>query len=183
MKIIGKRSLVYWLRFPFLIYVIGFTLSGLWIVSLMIYFLLTGKFGSVINNHRYNFDGQIQNVVQFKYPFSKMVLATENSTQGLLFALVGIISVIFILIYAYKIVNQLSKEIIFSKTIVGDFKILSFGIIFFGIIILLIDLTIESNKFDFTPPFFYILIGFLLLFIKEIFEEGKDLQEQNDLTI
>lgn len=183
MKIIGKNSLVYWLKFPFLIYVIGFSLSSLWIVGLVFYFLLTRNFNSVITNYKFDIENHEKDVVQFKYPFSEMVVATENSTEGLLLAMIGLISIIFILIYAYKIVNQLSKEIIFTKTIVENFKILSFGLIFFGVIILLVDIMIERNKFDLTPSFFYILIGLLLLFVKEIFLKGETLQEQTDLTI
>lgn len=179
MKIIGKNSFLYWAKYPFLIYTIGFVVSSVWICSLIVFHLITGKFNSLITDK--NSNGY--NVIQFKYPFSQMVIATENSTEGILLTLLGIGSVCFVLIYAFRIIRHLSGEHIFSTNVVSDFKILSIGLIAFGLIMLLIDLTVERNQFDFTPPLFYVVIGFVLLFVREIFAEGKMLQDQTDLTI
>lgn len=183
MKIIGKNSLIYWLKLPYLIYVIGFSLASIWIMGLMIYFLFTKEFNSYITSNKFQYDGELVNTVEFRYPFSKMVLQSENSYESVVLALLGISSLVFILIQVYKIVNKLSKEMVFTKEIVSNFKTFSYGLIFFGLTILVTDITMGATRIDITPPFFYVLIGVLFLFIKEIFLKGTLLQEQTDLTI
>ena len=179
MKIIGNKSLLFWVKYPFLIYTVGFVVSSVWICSLIAYHLITGRFTSFIIDKSLNGYAYIQ----FRYPFTKMVVATENSTEGMLLAFLGVGSVCFMLIYAYRIIRQLSGEHTFTANVVSDFGILSIGLITFGIVMLLIDLIVERNEFDFTPPLFYVVIGFVLLFVREIFAKGKTLQDQSDLTI
>lgn len=179
MKIFEKNSILYWIKYPFLIYTVGFVVSSVWVCSLIVFHLITGNFNSLITKTGING----YNLIQFKYLFSQMVLATENSTEGILLTFLGIGSVSFVLIYAYRIILQLAGDHVFSAKVVSDFKILSIGLIAFGIIMLLIDLIIERSTFDFTPPLFYMVIGLVLLFVKEIFARGQVLQDQTDLTI
>ena len=179
MKIIGKNSLLYWAKYPFLIYTVLFVFSSVWICSLIVYYLATGTLNSLINKGTAN----SANIIQFRYPLSEMVLATKNSTEGILLAFFGIVSICFVMIYAYRIIKQLASDAIFTNTIVSDFRIMGTGLIIFGIITPLIDLTIERNTFNYTPSLLYVVTGFILLFVKEIFAQGKTLQDQTDLTI
>jgi hypothetical protein len=187
MKLLGKNSLLYWLRYPFGIYTFGFTLMSIWILALMaIYsvsaktnqFISTGHWKIKNNNHQ-----KSSETIQFHYPFSKMVLETENSTEGILLAFMGLLSVCFILIIVSKIIIELSQDNFFTDKAVQNFKILGFGLLAFGIIHLTIDLLTSSYNFDLMPPFLFIITGFIFIFLKEIFAKGKEMQEENDLTI
>jgi len=187
MKLLGKNSLLYWLKYPFGIYAIGFTLISTWILILMGIYLVknqTNQFVSIDNWESKNYNDQKNSeIVQFHYPFSKMVLATENSTEGILLAFMGLFAVCFILVIVLKIIIELSKDNFFTQKAVQNFKTLGFGLLFFGIIHLIIDLITSSYSFDFTPPFLFIITGFIFIFLKEIFAKGKKMQEENDLTI
>lgn len=191
MKIIGTNSLLYWLRIPFAIYVIGFIMSSLWMTGLIGFYIFSGSENRFIWKSNWevpnNNETIASEIIQFKYPFSKMCLATENSTEGILLALTGIISFSYILFYALRITLKLSKDNFFTADIVKDLKFAGFGLITFGIAILLIDVTNGFSKYynsyDLTPPFFYLLFGMILIFIKEIFQKAKNSQEENELTI
>lgn len=183
MKLIGTNSLVSCIKYPLIIYGVCFILSAAWIGGLIVYHLFSGNLNSMISVSEIKYNTTSDSIINFHYPFSKMVLTTHNSTEGIQLALIGILSVCFILWYATRIISQLSNEEIFTIRVINDFKTLSFGLIALGIITLIVDLTMSINKMDFTPPFFYILIGLILSFIKEIFVKGKNLQEQTDLTI
>ena len=177
MKIIGKNSLLYWLRIPFAIYVVGFILSSLWIFGLMFYHAFTQNYNSFITNRsiehfKYDDDDKVEktlNLIEFKYPFTKMCVATENTAEGIVMAFLGLLSFSFILFFALKIVLKLSNDQIFSAKIVRDFKFLGYGLICFGIIHIIVDLVTSVNRFDISSPFFYILTGLVLIFLKEIF--------------
>lgn len=185
MKIIGKNSLLYWLRIPFAVYTVGFIMSCVWIIGLIALYFISGNLNSFTSQSTWA--NSNTEIVQFKYPFTKMVMATENTSEGILLAAVGLLSFSFILFFAMKIFNQLSKEEIFTKSIIKDFKLLGFGMIAFGFVTMILDVTdgfnFNKKSFDLTPPFFYILVGFILIFLKEIFVKGQRIQEENDLTI
>lgn len=187
MKLLGKNSILYWIKYPFGIYAIGFTLMSIWILSLIIIYTFTSsinQFTSIDHWKNENHNEQLNSeIVQFHYPFTKMVLATENSVQGISLAFLGLVSLSFILIVVFKILNELSKDNFFTETAVNSFRVLGFGLLFFGIIHLAIDLLTSSLKFDLTPPFLFILTGLIFIFLKEIFAKGKKMQEENDLTI
>lgn len=187
MKITGKNSLLYWVKYPFGIYTIGFTLMSFWILTLIVNYIITSNTGKFISINRLQENhGHLQStneIVQFHYPFTKMVLATENSSEGIILAFVGIISVCFILITVSLIINELSKDSFFTHKAVFNLKILGFGLIFFGAVHLAIDLVTSSHSFDGTPPLLFIVTGFIFIFLKEIFAKGKKIQEENDLTI
>ncbi len=187
MKLLGKNSLLYWLKYPFGIYAVGFTLISIWILILMGVYLATdttNQFVSIDHWESENNNGQKSSeIVQFHYPFSKMVLATENSTEGILLAFLGLFSLSFILIIVLKIIIELSQDNFFTHKAVQNFKTLGFGLLFFGIIHLIIDLLTSSNSFDLTPPSLFIITGLIFIFLKEIFAKGKEIQEENNLTI
>ena len=187
MKLLGKNSLLYWIKYPFGIYTIGFTLMSIWILILMSIYAITNttnQFTTIDNWKSENNNQQTSSeIIQFQYPFSKMVLATENSVEGISLAFLGLVSLCFILIIVLKIIIELSKDDFFTNKAVENFKILGFGLIFFGIVHLTIDLLTSSQRFDLTPPFFFIITGFIFIFLKEIFSKGKKMQEENDLTI
>ena len=117
MKIIGKNSLIYWIRFPFLIFVLGFVLMSSWIFILMINFIITKSTNQFTTKSSWNLLNKNQQtnseIIQFHYPISKMVLATENSTEGICLAFIGLFSFCFILLFALKLIFKLSKDIIF----------------------------------------------------------------------
>ncbi|WP_057937480.1 DUF2975 domain-containing protein [Algoriphagus resistens] len=179
MRIIGKNSILYWSKYPFLVCTIGFMASSAWICGLIVLQLITGKFHSLVTVENIN----EYKIIQFKYPFSQMVFTAENSTEGILLAFWGLISVSFVLLYSLRIIRQFANDHIFSSKVVTDFKTLSMGFIIFASVILFIDLTVERSNYDFTLPLWYMLAGFVLLFIKEIVDQGKILQDQTDLTI
>ena len=186
MRLLGKNSLVYWLKYPFAIYTFGFTLMSIWILILMGTFSVTAKTNRFVSIDNWQGNNNYQTkteIVQFHYPFSKMVLATENSTEGILLAFIGLASISFILIIVLKIIIELSRDNFFTEKAVENFKTLGYGLLSFGVIHLAIDLFIESKKFDLTPPFFLIVTGLIFIFLKEIFSKGKKMQEENDLTI
>lgn len=187
MKLLGKNALLYWLRYPFGIYTFCFTLMSIWILVLMAVYSVTDKTNRFIsaghlkienNNHLKNSE-----TIQFHYPFSRMVLETENSTEGILLAFMGLLSICFILITVSKIIIELSQDNFFTEKAVQNFKVLGFGLLAFGIIHLTIDLLTSSYTFDLTPPFLFIITGFIFIFLKEIFAKGRKMQEENDLTI
>ena len=116
-----------------------------------------------------------------------MCLATENSTEGILLAFIGLASICFLLFYIFKIISNLSKEEIFTTEIIKNLKFLGYGLIVFGTSTLLIDITDgfshHYKSYDLSPPFCYVLSGLILIFIKEIFVKARKIQEENDLTI
>lgn len=187
MKIIGKNSLLYWIKYPFGIYTIGFTLISFWILTLIANYMITGNTGKYISIDQWQKINDLQQnnneTVQFHHPFTKMVLSTKNSTEGVTLAFIGIIAACYILITVLAIVNELSKDNFFTSKAVFYLKILGFGLIFFGGIHLAIDLVTSLQSFDLTPPFFFIITGFIFIFLKEIFAKGKKIQEENELTI
>ena len=123
MKLIGKNSVLYWLRIPFAIYVAGFILSSLWIILLATYYLFTNNTNSYISKNlieKYKFDeGQknelVVELINFKYPFSSMVVQTDNSTLSIIMTIIGLISVSFILWGVLNFINNLVKKNIFTK--------------------------------------------------------------------
>lgn len=181
MKIIGKNSLLYWLRVPFLIYVAGFLLLSMWIFGLMIIYAITKKTNQFITESTWN--NSETEIVQFHYPFSKMVLATENSLNGIGIAFLGLLSICFILFVALKLVFNFSKDDFFTSEAIKYFNLIGYGMIAFGIVQLAFDLITSYEKFDLTPPFFLALIGVVFLLIKEVFRKGKNIQDEIDLTI
>lgn len=181
MKIIGKNSLIYWLRIPISIYVFAFLIVSAWIMSLMTYYSITQETNQFISIETWGENNS--EYLQFHYPFTKMVLATSNTFEGIGFAFLGLIAICFILYYSLKIVFEISKEKIFSSTIIKYFNYLGLGLIILGAIMFLFDVLTSMNKIDFTPSVLFILIGLVLLLIKSIFIEGKNIQEENDLTI
>ena len=187
MKLLGKNSLLYWLKYPFGIYAVGFTLMSIWILGLISVYAFTNstnQFTSIDHWKTENHNQQTNSeIVQFHYPFTKMVLATENSVEGISLAFLGLASLSFILIIVFKILNELSKDNFFTENAVKNFKILGFGLIAFGTIHLAIDLFTSSQRFDLTPPLIFIITGLIFIFLKEIFAKGKKIQEENDLTI
>lgn len=180
MKIIGKNSIIYWLRIPFSIYIILFLTSSLWMFVLMGIYVISGPNQFISEATWNNSDVKI---VQFHYPYSKMVLATENSVEGLGIAFLGLASICFVLFASLKLVYQFSRDNIFTGSALKYLSILGFGMIIFGILQLSFDLVVKPNSFDLTPPFFLVLIGIVILIIKEIFAKGKILQDENELTI
>ncbi|MBL1219446.1 DUF2975 domain-containing protein [Chryseobacterium sp. L7] len=183
MKIIGKHSLVSWIKVPLSIFAGIFCISSIWICSLAFSHAFAGISGSNISERIDTINEKTYNTLQVHYPFSNMVLTMNDSKEGVLLALLNIISLSFSLVCASKIINGFSTEHIFSSRVIKDFKILSYGLILLGFITLLIDLALDSTHFDFTPPFLSIGIGVTLLIIKEICVQGNDLKEQTDLTI
>lgn len=96
MNITGKNSLLYWIRYPFGMYAARFSVLSIWILLLMIIFTITGVQNCYIF---FNQDQSGKNdMIQFHYPFSTMVLSAEESLEGISLAFVGLISVCFILI-------------------------------------------------------------------------------------
>ncbi|KQT15311.1 hypothetical protein ASG31_15400 [Chryseobacterium sp. Leaf404] len=187
MKLLGKNSLLYWLKYPFGIYTLGFTLISIWILGLMSVYAFTSSTNQFISLDNWKTENNIQQIsseiVQFHYPFTKMVLVTENSLEGVSLAFLGLASLCFILIIIFKILNELSKDNFFTENALNSFKILGFGLIVFGSIHLAIDLLTSSQRFDLTPPFLFIITGLIFIFLKEIFAKGRKIQEENDLTI
>ncbi|PUB33489.1 Protein of unknown function (DUF2975) [Elizabethkingia sp. YR214] len=181
MKIIGKNSILYWLRIPFLIYSAGFILMSIWIFILIGTYSITDKTNQFISKS-YLENSDIESV-KFHYPLLKMTLSTEDSFEGIGIAFLGLLSICFILYMAIQIVNQLSKDNIFVGNAVKYLKILGYGTLVFGVLQLVFDITVTPKKYDFTSPFFLTLTGTVLLLIKEIFVKGKSIQEENDLTI
>ncbi len=185
MKITGKKSLLWWIRYPFGIYTAGFSAASLWTLGLLATYFFTNKVNRFIsletlqNSHH----SKAYESVRFHYPYSKMVLSTENSTEGLLLAFFGLLSINFILIVVLKISIELSRDNFFTGKAVQNFKILGFGLLSFGIIHLLIDFLISSQQFDFTQPFIFIITGLIFMLMKEIFLKGKEIQDENDLAI
>ncbi|MCU7618285.1 DUF2975 domain-containing protein [Chryseobacterium sp. PBS4-4] len=187
MKLLGKNSLLFWLKYPFGIYAVGFTLISIWILILMGIYLITNTTNSFVSIDHWkseNNNGQKNSeIVQFHYPFSKMVLATENSAEGIMLAFLGLVSLCFILIIVLKIIIELSKDDFFTHKAVQNFKILGFGMLFLGSVHLAVDIFTSPQSFDTTPPLIFIITGLIFIFLKEIFVKGRKMQEENDLTI
>lgn len=186
MKIIGRNSLIYWLRIPFAIYTIGFSVITIWILSLIILYSFSSKTNRFISfsnwQESYN-KTEKHEIIQFHYPFTKMVLATEKSAEGMMLAFLGLFSICFILITILKLISELSKDDFFTGIAVRYLKILGIGLIIFGIIHIAVDFSTSSKSVDLTLPFIFIISGLLFIFLKEIFAKGRKIQEENDLTI
>jgi len=181
MKIIGKNSILYWLRIPFLIYSVCFILISVWIFILIGTYFITNETNQFITKSY--LEHSDTKSIQFHYPFLKMVLSTEDSIDGIGIAFLGLLSICFILYMAVKIISLLSKEDIFTRDAIKYLGLLGYGMLSFGILQLIFDILVTPQKYDFTPPFFFALIGVVLLLIKEIFAKGKTIQEENELTI
>ncbi|SFN56999.1 Protein of unknown function [Chryseobacterium oleae] len=185
MKIIGDNSLVSWIKYPFLICAAIFCISSVWIGSLAIIHILAEKQDSMmyISEKLYTVNDKTYDILQVQYPFSNMVFTVTDSREAIVLALLNMLTLSFSLIWASKIINEFSADHIFTDKVVRNFKVLSFGLIIFGFITLLVDLIMETNQFDITPPSLSIGIGITLLVMKEIFVQGSQLKEQADLTI
>lgn len=185
MKITGKKSLLWWMRYPFGIYTAGFGAASLWIAGLLVLYLLTGETNRFISSGAVEnaAHGNIHHMVQFQYPFGSMVLNTENSTKGILLAFLGVVSINFILVAVFRIMLELSRDHFFTGKAVRNFKILGFGLLSFGIIHTLINLLISPQQPDLTEPLIFIVTGFIFILMKEIFLKGKRMQDESDLVI
>lgn len=191
MKIIGRKSLLYWLRFPFAIYVVGFILSSVWIISLCIYYLFTKDLNKYItienvNGIKYDYYKKVPIIVEkinFHYPFSGMAVQTDNSILNIIMAVIGLLSVIFILLSILYFIINITQEIIFTSKTINSLNILGYGLIFLGIVHIIIEYLDKTHHYGIGTPFLGIIIGIIILMIKEVFVKGKKIQEENDLTI
>lgn len=185
MKIIGKRSLLWWARYPFGIYTIGFSITSIWILGLMLIYFFTHQTNRFISpaSGQNEGNGLSSGNIRFHYPFTQMTLNTENSPEGLILAFLGLLSISFILIVALKIIIELSQDNFFTAKAVRNFKILGFGLVSLGIIHLLIDLVVSPQQYNPAQPLVFIVTGFILILMKEIFVKGKAIQDENDLVI
>lgn len=174
MKIVGKNSLIFWLKYPFAAFIAIFIAGALWILPLMMKYVFTAE--------QNRFTSVEDLTVNFHYPFTTMVLSTENSLKGLLLAFSGIVGVCFILIISLNIICALSKENFFTQDAVRNLKILGFGLLLFGVSDVIINL-IFPHHFNISSSVLYIISGFIFIFLKEIFAEGKKKQDENELTI
>lgn len=174
MKIVGKNSLLFWIKYPFAIMAFSFVASALWILPLLINYAVAG------NENR--FTSIKEQTVNFHYPLTTMVLSTENSAKGLLLAFSGIVSVCFILMASLKIISALSKENFFTQDAVRTLKILGFGLLLFGVSDFIINL-LYPHHFNISSSVLYSISGIIFIFLKEIFAEGKKKQDENELTI
>lgn len=183
MKIIGKQSLVSWIKVPFTIFAGIFCISSVWICSLAFSHAFAGVNSSNISEKIYTINQKTYSTLQVHYPFSNVILTMNDSKEGVLLALLNIITLSFSLVCASKIIHGFSTDNVFNSAVIKNFKILSYGLIIIGFITLCVDLILDNNHFDVTPPSLSIGIGITLLIIKEIFAQGNDLKEQTDLTI
>ncbi len=122
-------------------------------------------------------------LINFKYPFSSMVVQTDNSTLSIIMTIIGLISVSFILWGVLNFINNLVKKNIFTKNTVKTLTVLGLGLIILGIVHIIIEYIDKTHHYGIGTPLLSILIGIIILFIREIFSEGKNIQEENDLTI
>ncbi|UZT98350.1 DUF2975 domain-containing protein [Chryseobacterium fluminis] len=187
MKLLGKNALLYWLKYPFGIYTVGFISVSVWIFILMAVYSVTGKTNGFISIGQWktgyiDHERQVE-TVRFHYPVSRMVLATENSSEGILLAFLGLLSICFILVTVLKIIIELSKDNFFTGKAIQNFKILGLGLLMFGAVQLIVNWLIASHNLDLTSSFLFILTGLIFMFLKEIFVKGKMMQDENDLTI
>lgn len=185
MKIIGKRSLLWWARYPFGIYSIGFNMASVWALGLMLIYFFTHQTNRFISlsSGQGEGDSLSSGIIRFHYPFTQTTVNTENSPEGLFLAFLGILSINFILITTLKIITELSRDNFFTARAVQNFKSLGFGLLSLGIIHILIDLLISPQQFNPAQPSVFIIAGFILILMKEIFTKGKALQDENDLVI
>ena len=185
MKITGNKSLLWWIRYPLGIYIAGFGAASLWILGLLVFYFFTGETNRFISSGAAEnaAHGNIHHTVQFQYPFSSMVLNTEDSAKGILLAFLGVVSINFILITVFRIILELSRDHFFTGKAVRNFKILGFGLLSFGITHTLINLLISPQQPDLAEPFIFIITGFIFILLKEIFLKGKNMQDESDLVI
>ncbi|WP_294284988.1 DUF2975 domain-containing protein [uncultured Chryseobacterium sp.] len=185
MKITGKRSLLWWARYPCGIYAVGFTIASIWTLGLMLIYFFTHQTNRFISLTSGQGEGDTlsSGIIGFHYPFTQITVNTENSPEGLVLAFLGILSINFILITALKIITELSQDNFFTAKAVQNFKILGFGLLSLGIIHVLIDLLASPQQFNPAQPFVFIVTGFILILMKEIFTKGKAIQDENDLVI
>ncbi len=191
MKIIGKNSLLYWLRIPFLIYFIGFTLSSIWIIGLCIYYLITKnltKYISIekVEEFKYDYFKKMPTIIEkinFHYPFSQMVVQTDNNTLNILMSVLGLLSVCFILYSILNFITSVTQELIFTPRTVKSLNVFGYGLIIIGLLHILVEYLDKNHHYGIGTPFLAIIIGLVILMIKEVFLRGKKIQEENDLTI
>lgn len=180
MKITGKNSLLYWCKYPLLIYVVLFILGSLWTCGLMIFYLISGNLNSFISVID---AGVSSRLLRFKIPLLDAVIQTSDSVQNLFVTILGILIVCLVLLFVYRLLIQFTGDRIFTSKVVRDIKILGIGIIAYGIAMVLQMIFSGVHQMNITSPLIYILVGIVLLFIKEIIGKGKILQDQTDLTI
>ncbi|MDQ1097760.1 MULTISPECIES: DUF2975 domain-containing protein [Chryseobacterium] len=182
MKITGKKSLLWWLRYPFGVYIVIFAIASLWILSLIILYFFTEETNRFISLESLKNPGS-SIAVQFHYPFTSMALTTKNTYQSLLLAFLGLISINFILLTTFRIILELSQDNFFTDKAIKNFKILGFGLLAFGVIQGFINILISPQQPDLIQPFVFLITGFSLILMKEVFLKGKKMQDESDLVI
>ena len=130
--------------------------------------------------------------------FSKVNLINSDIeisiTAYLIFALAYIIVFGFIILGLYqlnKTTKLFEKKVIFQQEVGSTFKkagnsflAFAFGTLFIDIVFLAWAQT-SSRVIDLlsTELFVFLILGYLMYFLSDIFKEGINLQEENELTI
>ena len=192
MKVTGKKSLAWFLKFILAILFVFFAVH-------LIYFLT----GSGIAYYKYHSGSQVFNETiliggnsvgfnpeksfQLIYPFTNQnFMLSELTLQTLIIQGFGFSVFTFYLFCLYKIFHFLSHDVIFNESILRWLSIFMylnlftaiFYMLFWGAVFKLVN---PGKLIMFSFPF--LIISIFTLFLRNFFKKGYELQSEHDLTI
>jgi hypothetical protein len=199
MKLIGKNSVSKYLSYFFYFLFITFTLIGLYEIFGFSVILYNEKTGSHFFSQTFyisqdvgwsnNFyTEKLKNLMKFRIniPFTETQLYTGIYNSHSAF---NIFSTFFYLSFftfcLYKILKELTKEIIFSKEVILWLKRLAYLNLLYIPLHLFKNLIFKDFAFGdaIYTSFYMLIIGCSILFVIAFFKKGYELQSENDLTI
>lgn len=107
-----------------------------------------------------------------------------------LFVLAGIGLFVYALYYFKKLLANFKGKLIFETENCQFFHKIGKAILYFSLILFLFGFIPKSTQtttinvtFGFSPSLFIVALGLFFLVLAEVFKMGKQLKEENDLTI
>lgn len=199
MKLIGKNSLSKYLSYFFFLLFVLFTIIGLYEIfgfSVIYYNKKTGHhfltetfyISQDVGWSQNYFTEKFKDVMKFRinFPFSETQLYTGIYNSHSVF---NILSTFFYLSFftfsLFKILKELTKEVIFSKEVIIWLKRLAYLNLLYIPLHLFKNLIFKDFAFGdaIYTSFYMLLIGCSILFVIAFFKKGYELQSENDLTI
>lgn len=199
MKLIGQNSISKYLSYFFFLLFVLFSIIGLYEIfgfSVIFYNEKTGNnflketfyISQDVGWSQNYFTEKLKDLMKFRmnFPFTKTQLYTGIYNSHSVFnSLSTFFYLSFFTFSLYKILKELTNEIIFSKEVILWLKRLAY------LNLLYIPLHIFKNFIfkDFAfgdaiyTSFYMLIIGCSILFVIAFFKKGYELQSENDLTI
>ena len=199
MKLIGKNSLSKYLSYFFYFLFIIFTLIGLYEIFGFSVIFYNEKMGNHFLSQTFyisqdvgwsnNFyTEKLKDLMKFRmnFPFTENQLYTGiYNTHSVFNSLSTFFYLSFFTYSLYKILKELTNEIIFSKEVILWLKRLAYLNLLYIPLHIFKNFIFKDFAFGDTiyTSFYMLIIGCSILFVIAFFKKGYELQSENDLTI